>query len=242
MIRFNWMWRYNDHLDQSGLIKLSDELDSFGYYSVLLTVHSRLSDYIPIVASVLDKGHKLKYMIAVRPYLLSPQYFMMLLGGLQRIEHAKDRVMINWVHGTLEPKETFDAVLNAPDGMNDPSVRKKHMRDFVEAFDKTNMYHKIDQPESLVSGGSEETILLAKDYGMYLGTGYDFFLQNHERYNSYGFEKIFCQVSLLIRDTDEEALQVKEEKVYENINIIAGSKETVKLKILELYDLSLIHI
>jgi hypothetical protein len=229
------MWRYSQDLDQAGLVRLSDELDEFGYYSVLLTVHSRASDYLPKVASVLDKGHSVKYMLAIRPYLLSPQYYMMLLGGLQEI--AKDRVMINWVHGTLGPKENFDAVLNVPDKMQRPDVRKQHMKDFLEALPKTNMFNPIEMPESLMSGGSKETLELAKEHSMYLGTGYDIFLNNYERYQEYKFEKIFLQVSLIVRDTDEEALQVKKSKVQENINIIAGSYKTVESKILELYEM-----
>ncbi len=235
MIRFNWMWRYSRDLDQDGLIKLSDELDEFGYYSVLLTVHSRSADYLPKVASVLDRGHSVKYMLAIRPYLLTPQYYMMLLSGLEEI--AKDRIMVNWVHGAIGPQEPFEAILNAPGDLRDPLVRKKHMKDFFEALPKTQMFNPVDNTEYLLSGGSKEVLDLAKEQNMYLGTGYDIFLNNYQRYAEYGFEKIFMQVSLIVRDTDEEALKVKESFVQENINILAGSYETVQSKILELHDM-----
>lgn len=235
MIRFNWMWRYNKPMDQADLIEISDELDSVGYYSMLLTVHSRSSDYLPIVSSVLDRGHKLKYILAIRPYLLSPQYLMMLLAGMEEI--AKDRIMLNWVHGTLGPNENFNAVLSLPGDMNDPEVRRQHMSDFLEALDKTNMHQDVKVPESMMSGGNPNTVELVKKFGMHLGSGYDIFINNYDSYRKYKFPKIFVQVSLLIRDTDEEALAIKNERVLENINVIAGSKETIEKKILELHSM-----
>ena len=229
------MWRYNKPMDQADLIEISDELDAVGYYSMLLTVHSRSSDYLPIVSSVLDRGHKLKYILAIRPYLLSPQYLMMLLAGMEEID--KDRIMLNWVHGTLGPNENFNAVLSLPGDMNDPEVRRQHMSDFLEALDKTNMHQDIKVPESMMSGGNPNTVELVKKFGMHLGSGYDIFIKNYDSYRKHEFPKTFVQVSLLIRDTDEEALAIKNERVLENINVIAGSRETIEKKILELHSM-----
>jgi alkanesulfonate monooxygenase SsuD/methylene tetrahydromethanopterin reductase-like flavin-dependent oxidoreductase (luciferase family) len=99
------------------------------------------------------------------------------------------------------------------------------------------MREEIKIPESMMSGGNPNTVELVKKFGMHLGTGYDIFINNYDSYRKYEFPKIFVQVSLLIRDTDEEALATKAERVVENINIIAGSKETVEKKILELYSM-----
>lgn len=232
MIRFNWMWRYSEDLSPEGLLDLTRELDDVGYHSVLLTVHSRAQDYIPKVSAVLGNPGKVKYMLAVRPYLLSPQYFMMMWSSMQSME--KDRVMINWVHGTLGPKENFDAVLNVPENMHKPFARKQHMHAFLEALDKTNMFHPVDKPEALLSGGSKDTLDMVKEFGMYLGTGYDIFVDNYERYREMEFPRIYVQVSIIVRDTDEEALRIKSKHVMENVNIIAGSPETVLAKIKEL--------
>ena len=111
------------------------------------------------------------------------------------------------------------------------------MRNFLDALNKTNMFKKVDRPEELMSGGHKDTLVIARDYGMHLGSGYDVFVNNYDDYKKYNFPKIFVQLSLIIRDTDEEALLVKNEKVLENINIVYGSRETVEKKILELYSM-----
>lgn len=232
MPRLSWMLRYEPEHSRDDLIELTKELDDVGYYSVLLTVHSRSADYLPKVASLLGAPGKVKYMLAVRPYLLSPQYFMMLWSALQSME--KDRVIINWVHGTLGPKESFDAVLNIPENMQKPMVRKKHMREFLEALDKANLFKPVDMPESLLSGGSEDTLKMVKQFNMHLGTGYDIFRDEYDRYRKMEFSKTFVQVSIIVRDTDEEAELVRSKHVMENKNIIVGSKQTVLRKIQEL--------
>lgn len=232
MPRISWMLRYEPEYSRDDLVDLTKELDDVGYYSVLLTVHSRSADYLPKVASILPNEAKIKYMLAVRPYLLSPQYFMMLWSALQSIE--KDRVIINWVHGTLGPKENFDAVLNIPENMQKPMVRKKHMREFLEALDKTNLFKPTDMPESLLSGGSEDTLKMVKQFGMNLGTGYDIIRDEHERYKKMEFPRTYVQVSIIVRDTDEEAELIRSKNVLENRNIIVGSKDTVLKKIQEL--------
>lgn len=232
MLRLSWMLRYDPEISRDDLLNLTNELDDVGYYSVLLTVHSRAQDYLPKVASILPNDAKIKYILAVRPYLLSPQYFMMLWSALNSIQ--KDRIIINWVHGTLGPKENFDAVLNIPENMQDPVTRKKHMRNFLESLNKTNMFKPAEMPESLLSGGAEDALKMVKEFGMSLGTGYDIILDEHERYRKMEFPRTYVQVSIVVRDTDEEAELVRSTNVVENRNIIVGSKDTVLKKIQEL--------
>lgn len=235
MIRLNWMLRYSPVLSPEELLEITEELDEVGYGCLLLTVHSRAADYVPIVSRIMDNRFKMKYMLAIRPYLLSPQYLMMLLGGMNSV--AKDRVMINWVHGTLGPKENFNAVIDIPDNMSDPKVRRQHVKSFIKALSHANMFSSTDIPESIISGGSYETLNMAKELGLGLGTGYDIFLNNYKTYADYDFKKIFLQVSLIVRDTDEEAKLVKQEKFEDSVNIICGSFQTVENELLRLHSL-----
>lgn len=235
MIDFNWMLRHSPHLDHKSLLKLIEEIDEVGYKSILLTVHSRSADYIPAVSRLLDKNFNIKYMLAIRPYLLSPQFFMMLIGGMETI--AKDKIMVNWVHGTLGPNEDFNAVLNIPTNMEDPNVRREHLENFIKLLNKTNMFEPIKIPESLVSGGNPDTIKMASDLGMHLGTGYDIFLNHYNICAKYNFKKIFVQASLLVRDTDEEALKEKNKRDVQPINLIYGSSQTVEQKLIKLHEL-----
>lgn len=235
MLRFSWMLRYAPQLNHHELLKLIRELDEIAYGSILLTVHSKAADYLPIVSRILDEDFKIKYMLAIRPYLLSPQFFMMLISGMNTI--AKNKIMINWVHGALGPQENFNAILNMPENMNNPHVKRNYLENFINSLSKADMFVPTPIPESIVSGGNPETIKMASRLGMHLGTGYDAFLNNHNVSSQYDFKKIFLQVSLLIRDTDEEALKVKNEKQIDSINLIYGSPETVKKELIRIYSL-----
>jgi alkanesulfonate monooxygenase SsuD/methylene tetrahydromethanopterin reductase-like flavin-dependent oxidoreductase (luciferase family) len=233
-MRVNWMFRNSPPMDYDQLIDFTEELDSVGYHSVLLTVHSRKADYLPLVAAIMRRDYAIKYMLAVRPYLLSPQYFTMLMAGMQNI--AKDKLIINWVHGVMYPEETFDAVLNVTDDMYEPSVRRDHMRNFLNALKETDMMSPIELPESIISGATDEIMEMAKEFGLHFGTGYDLFLKEHEKIKSYGFDKVFLQTGIIVRETDEEAFRVRKEK-FPDINVIYGSPETVKKELLRLHHL-----
>ena len=77
MIRLHWMSRVED-MSIDGLSKLSDKLDDIGYYSLLLVYHSLIADNWMKAARILNKNHKLKYMIALRTYAVSPEYLSLI--------------------------------------------------------------------------------------------------------------------------------------------------------------------
>lgn len=238
-LRVSWMWRHSGYPMGDEMIDIMDELDSVGYYSVLLTVHSRMPDFLPKVAYSLNRDQKIKYMVAIRPYLLSPQYFKMLIRGFDDIQ--PNRIMINWVHGELGPKENFDGVLDLQDDLSQSTQRRGYLKRFIDALDNVDMFHEFTVPESLISGGSPEAVALADSLNMHSANGYDSFVGGgYAHYTDKKFEKVFIQVDLMIRDTDEEAEDAYQRLVpdtHKGINVIFGSPETIIKKLSELADL-----
>lgn len=235
----NWMWRYDAPPAGNGIKDVINELNDAGYYSSLFTVHSKASDYVPKLAYSFDLNHKIKYMIAFRPYLLSPQYFKMLIKGFDEIQ--QDRVLVNLVHGQIGDYENFDGIMDLNDNLFDSNNRRKYLERFVETLNKAHLYGGFKMPECLVAGGSPDAIQMAARLGFHSANGYDSFIEGgYNNYSNLNFEKIFIQVSLLIRDTDEEANEARNVFVPEpirNINIICGSPETVLNKLKELQNL-----
>lgn len=233
------MWRHSKYPVGDEILDIMHELDQVGYYSVLFTVHSRMADYFPKAAYSINRRQKIKYMMAVRPYLLTPQHFKSLIIGLDDIQ--PNRFMVNWVHGELGPKENFNGILDLQANLFEPSERKEYLKRFVKTLDAADTYHEFVMPESLLSGGSAESIALAEELGMHSANGYDSFVGGgYAHYANKNFEKIFIQLGLLIRDTDEEAADAYENLVPDyckGINIIFGSPETIMKKLSELRDL-----
>ena len=98
------------HYDVSQLKDLSHRLEDSGYKSVLLTFHSAQADYFIKSAAALTPGHKLKYMLALRPYHVSPQMAAMMTRAYSEVD--KNRLIFNWVAGagTLSATLTVRAV------------------------------------------------------------------------------------------------------------------------------------
>lgn len=239
MIRANWMWRNAHHIRQFELNNIVEELNDAGYYSCLFTVHSKTSDYIPKIAKSFDLKHKIKYMLAIRPYLLSPQYLMMLLAGFQ--DMAPDRIMINWVHGHIANDENFNGIIDNGHDFADIDVRRSYMEKFITmCMDPkiTGMYQEIKFPESLISGGNIEIVKMAKKLNLSFATAYDVFLQKWENeYKQFNLNSIFVQLSVLVRETDDEAKKDFQNLVPDSMkqnSILYGSYETLKNKILQL--------
>ena len=61
MIRKHWINRYRPPETPESIKALTEELDPYGYESVLFTVHSRLGDMWTRLSSSVNKNHKFKY-------------------------------------------------------------------------------------------------------------------------------------------------------------------------------------
>lgn len=244
MIRKHWVNRYRPPETPESIKALTEELDPYGYESVLFTVHSRLGDMWTRLSSSVNKNHKFKYMIAVRPYLFSPQYLAMLIASFNQI--SNNRLMLNLVHGIIGPKETFDGIMHG-EQLHDNNYRKEYAKQFMHKFlNETNVYIPYEMPEILVSGSSKESLDLAKETSDIVATFYESFMEDPEKFTSRKFKKIFIFLSVLVRETDEAAEQevanIPEENRTTDSSPIYGSKETLTKKFLELEKLGVTDI
>ena len=128
------MWRGHP-LSAVELRNLSNYLEDIGYESLLLTFHSESPDYLIKSAAALIPGKKLKYMIALRPYHMSPQYCAMITEGFNQID--SDRLIFNWIagdsHNRLEEKPQMDVYGNT-DTLDTIVKRTTFLRKFVEDY------------------------------------------------------------------------------------------------------------
>jgi len=236
LIRKHWMVRYRRDETVESLKDLTEHLDQYGYESLLFLINSALGDmWTKLVTSINDR-HSFKYMIAFRPYLLSPQYLSMLSSSFNEI--SKDRLMLNLVHGIVGMEETMSGIING-ELFKDPKFRREYAEEFMEKFlHHSKLYKPFQIPETLVSGSSNESIRLAKKSSNIVATFAESFLEDPKRFTDHGFAKIFVPLSILVRDTDEEAEEevslIPKEKRVINGDSLYGSRETVKKKILEL--------
>lgn len=245
MIRKHWIVRYRPPETPESIKTVFEEINEYDYESVLLTVSPLLGDMWTKVSNVVDKSHKFKYMIAVRPYLFSPQYLAMLIASFNQI--SDNRLIINLVHGSIGSNESFDGIVGDKEILLTREGRRQYSKEFVsKLYNDVKMFQSFTMPEVLVSGASDDSIALAKNASNIIALYYESFIQDPERFSTLGFKKIFLFLSVLVCDTDQEA-----EKVISGLtdaqraglgSPIYGSKETVTQKLLELESLGVTDI
>lgn len=228
------MWR-GEPLNSNRLKALSLNLEDYGYYSVLLPFHSESPDYLIKSAAALVQGHKLKYMIALRPYHVSPQFCAMITEGYNQIE--KDRLMFNWIAGDFhnrndEPRQ-FD-VFGETESIDTIIKRTTFLRSFVEKYNSFNFVST--KPEMVFSGFSKYTLETAK---MFDGTSLcmvDDYRKHIGRFE--GIKNIMVCVNPVILESSNEVKEYRKQIFYANPRsldtTILGDRETVKEKLIEL--------
>lgn len=147
-INFYWFGR---HTNQS-LEDISDILEDSGFYGWLLPYATGLPDQFIRVARSINLNQKLKYLIAVRPYNISPQYLCSISKSLDLIQ--KDRVRINFVPGLIDNdfEKFFGGVINETNDTSNFFDRKKYFCSYIKSFNEL----PTDRPYVYVSGLEDE--------------------------------------------------------------------------------------
>ena len=234
-MKIHYMLRDLD-FDPKALKNLSTVLEDSGYHSVLLTFHSQQADYFIKSAAVLNPGDRLKYMIALRPYHVSPQYCSMMTRAYSQID--KDRLIINWVAGDFhtrddEPELEFD-VFGESELIDTIQKRTTHLRNFVNMY---KMYCPMEtRPPMVFSGFSDYTLETTR---MFDGTSLcmlDTYRENIKKFDGVKGKMVSANVTILESNKDIEEYKEKIVSVnprHINFSII-GDYQTVKQKITEL--------
>lgn len=91
---------------------LSKNLELSGFNGVLFPWASNGIDYLTLIAHSIDVESTLKYMVAIRPYSVSPQYLAKINNTMNTI--SKDRVAINLVSGWVYEEEKKVGGIHGP--------------------------------------------------------------------------------------------------------------------------------
>lgn len=231
-MRIHWM--ENEHrgvLSPKEIASRSVQWNDSGYSSVLLTFNSSSPDNWIKAAAACHPGQKLKYMIALRPYHLSPQYCAMMVEAFNLIDPG--RLILNFVAGDVQNRPEEGAqqdVFGNSEKLKTIDDRKKFLRLFVQELISSNVI--TTKPELVFSGFSEYTVETAYINNGILLAMYDDYLRNIELFSKVNQRMVAVQA--FVRDTDAEASEITKiiNRERELDYTIYGSKETIKSKLL----------
>lgn len=237
MIRFHYMASTGD-LSIQGLSDLSDKLDRYGYYSVLLVYSPYDGDFLIKVASILNKNHKIKYMPAIRTYALSPEYFGKICKAFDEIQ--KDRLMVNIVSGNIEKDENFlEDIVGIKSFIQSKEQRLFYTEEWIKKF--LSLRHMDSYPEIAMSGNSDKTIEMARDNRFTHIVNWHNYQHSNERERYSKNHNTMVNFALVIRDSKEEAQQFLNKLSNQNAKYwtIAGTEEDFKEHVLYLSSLGI---
>jgi len=110
-------------------------LDNHNFSGVMFTHDIPEGDMFVKTAKDIEKSEDIKYLVAIRPYTISPQYLSMINRSMDRID--KGRLQINLISGYIKDHE--DGVGGVVGDVNDKSTsldRSNYMIEFLKVLNE----------------------------------------------------------------------------------------------------------
>jgi hypothetical protein len=122
--------------------QLLEILEDSGFSGVLFTYAPNQGDFFTRVARDIDISKKIKYMLAIRPHALSPQYLTMLSHGVGII--MPNRLQINLISGHIKENERqFGGILGKPNDLSSPIERSNYLIDYMHELDRMKKENSV---------------------------------------------------------------------------------------------------
>jgi hypothetical protein len=204
----NFYW-FGRHLDKN-LDYVSDLLEDSGFYGWLLPYAAGLPDPFTRIARSLNTQQKLKYLVAVRPYTISPQYLLAISKSLDLIQ--EDRVRINFVPGLIlnKEEELFGGILSEVNDSSSFIDRKKYFCSYIKEF--SNL--KVKKPYVYTSGLSDSICPNIENFGDSNIVSYGRLIEG--KLDNFDKNKIIFFPAVSVSNFKEKVAEIKQ-KGYNNI-------------------------
>jgi len=218
-------------------------LEKSHFDGVMFVYDAILGDVFTKVARDIRLNEKIKYLVAIRPYTISPQYLCMISKSINSI--APGRIQVNLISGYVkEHEKDFGGIIGDINDDSDridrsnylieyvkmlntmPGNKRKHLLDFYVSTTNEYVFNEVSQ-------NSNKMILPYRDYkngywtvvseksGQDVGNSFDISGQN-----------IMLALTPIIRRTEEE-LSISEE--YVNRPVWRDGEKTGKVNDIEFF-------
>jgi hypothetical protein len=129
---------------------LMKDLDDANFTGVLFTYDAMQGDFFTRLARDIKHDQKIKYMIAIRPYAISPQYLCMVNQSINEI--MPDRLQINLISGHVKPHEqSVGGILGDINDSSSNIDRSNYLIKYVEMLEELRKNPRNQIPDYYVS-------------------------------------------------------------------------------------------
>jgi hypothetical protein len=197
-------WFERNYPIDGGLKNRSKDLESNGFDGTMYPYGTFINDYFTRIARDLDVNSKFKYIVAIRPYVISAQYLHMICSSLNELSY--NRVSINFLTGwILENEKEFGGVLY---GVNDNSSnidRSNYMLEYAKEF------KRISDTKFYISTTNESVFEYSVDNNFPMIIPYSWYKVN--RFNLDG-QKYLISVAPVISDYKKDLPQYQDADLF----------------------------
>jgi hypothetical protein len=142
-----------------GTIDMVDMLYENGFDGNLFLAGIKNDDFVKI-GRHMDISKNFKYMVAIRAYLISPQYLSMICSSINEISNNK--IEINLLSGwTKEEEKHVGGIMGDVNDLSPQIDKSNYMIEFLEVMNNMKTLHK---PKTYVSCTNEFTFAAAKKH------------------------------------------------------------------------------
>jgi len=166
------------------------------YSGALLTYNVNNGDYFVKIAKTIVPEKDFKYLVAIRPYAISPQYLCMINNSINEI--SKNKLQINFVSGRRkEVEKGFDGIIGPVNDDSSKEERSDYLVKYIDVLESLNVdipdYYISATNQSVFDVGDKHNSKIIIVYSQYVEKKYD--ISN---------KKIMLALSLVLRETEEE--------------------------------------
>jgi len=116
---------------------LSKKIESSGFDGILFPYASYDEDSFISITKNININSKIKYMVAIRPYTISPQYLFKIIKSINNL--SEDRVLVNFVSGWIyDDEKSLGGVHGDINDLSSNIDRSNYLVEYIKTLNKMN--------------------------------------------------------------------------------------------------------
>jgi hypothetical protein len=195
-------------------VKSPSNLNSHGFDGVMFTHDIPQGDIFIQTALDMKPNEKIKYLVAIRPYTISPQYLYMINDSLSKIQSG--RVQLNIIAGyTKSHEDDVKGIVGNINDQSDKVEKRKYLVEFLKSLNDINSNNSLKNPlDFFVTTTNPRVLDAVNKYNNKIILPYSLYKNNiwFKKFNhtlEVKSKKIMLAITPIIRDTEEELEALK---------------------------------
>jgi len=177
-------------------------LENSGFDGVLLTYNILQGDFLTKVAADCHKHNNIKYLVAIRPYAISPQYLYMINKSLKSM--CNNRFQVNLISGwAKEDEKDFEGIIGDVNDLSSNIEKSNYLINYLNILNDLK-YKDLDFYVSITNN-----FVFNATKNNKLIISYEHYLRNFELFKN--LENVMISIVPILRKNNEELEKINKD-------------------------------